>query len=334
MTQDRTLSFRLQARPCLVCVGASSYLCVRSVIRSELAVWTKLHWYLSHKAVLCFLMPAYRAPCSQERHPGDRAMASWPLHVCGRSLQESRRLCNHHWCVRREGTVNIWVKFWCDMWMGWDCVSELRPVTDLLVVPQVIGLYEFGQPRCNDTDRAEENLPCPTSSLSFQHVEAVVTPLNCQPHYTQWTNDLIYCLHGDGWPRNISLLRKLQVPCRARRSQPLVSVLNQLSSVHALRHDSFRINFNIILVSWMLLSPDLLLAHISRLPMLGPFVADSNLFLIEVLQYKSQFISVVQRTALMTPLCVPPFNFLNYWPKLGMNVMSSEATPNLVFLIS
>jgi hypothetical protein len=37
--------------------------------------------------------------------------------------------------------------------MGLDYVSELRPPTGLLVIPQVI--YEHGQARWNDTDRGK-----------------------------------------------------------------------------------------------------------------------------------------------------------------------------------
>jgi hypothetical protein len=52
--------------------------------------------------------------------------------------------------------------------MGWDYVSELRPPTDLLFIPQV--MYEYGEPRWNDTDRgkpknSEENL----SQCHFVH---------------------------------------------------------------------------------------------------------------------------------------------------------------------
>jgi hypothetical protein len=35
--------------------------------------------------------------------------------------------------------------------MAWDYVSELRPPTSLLLIPQII--YEYGQPRWNDIDR-------------------------------------------------------------------------------------------------------------------------------------------------------------------------------------
>jgi hypothetical protein len=37
------------------------------------------------------------------------------------------------------------------MSMWWDDVSELRPPTGLLFIPQLI--YEYGEPRWNDTDR-------------------------------------------------------------------------------------------------------------------------------------------------------------------------------------
>jgi hypothetical protein len=48
------------------------------------------------------------------------------------------------------------------MSMGRDYVSELRPPTGLLFIPQII--YEYEQPRWNDTDRgkpknSEETLP-------------------------------------------------------------------------------------------------------------------------------------------------------------------------------
>jgi hypothetical protein len=39
------------------------------------------------------------------------------------------------------------------MSMGWDDVSELRPQTGLLFIPQVI--YENGEPRWNDIDRVK-----------------------------------------------------------------------------------------------------------------------------------------------------------------------------------
>jgi hypothetical protein len=35
--------------------------------------------------------------------------------------------------------------------MGWNCVSELRPPTGLLLNPPII--YEYSEPRWNDTDR-------------------------------------------------------------------------------------------------------------------------------------------------------------------------------------
>jgi hypothetical protein len=43
-----------------------------------------------------------------------------------------------------------------------DCVSELLPLTDILLIPQMI--YEYGERRWNDIDRgkpknSEKNLP-------------------------------------------------------------------------------------------------------------------------------------------------------------------------------
>jgi hypothetical protein len=40
--------------------------------------------------------------------------------------------------------------------MGWNCVSELRPSTGLLVILQMI--YEYGEPRWNDIDGKTEEL--------------------------------------------------------------------------------------------------------------------------------------------------------------------------------
>jgi hypothetical protein len=37
--------------------------------------------------------------------------------------------------------------------MGWDNISELRPVTDLLFMPQMV--HERGKPQWNDADRGE-----------------------------------------------------------------------------------------------------------------------------------------------------------------------------------
>jgi hypothetical protein len=52
--------------------------------------------------------------------------------------------------------------------MGWDCVSELRPPTGILFIPQIMS--EYGEPRCNDTDgggpkNSERNL----SQYHFVH---------------------------------------------------------------------------------------------------------------------------------------------------------------------
>jgi hypothetical protein len=41
------------------------------------------------------------------------------------------------------------------MSMGCDSVSELRPPTVLLFIPQVIGLYEHGEPWRNDVERGK-----------------------------------------------------------------------------------------------------------------------------------------------------------------------------------
>jgi hypothetical protein len=39
------------------------------------------------------------------------------------------------------------------MSMGWDYVSELRSLTGLLFIPQM--MYEYGEPRWNDMDRGK-----------------------------------------------------------------------------------------------------------------------------------------------------------------------------------
>jgi hypothetical protein len=41
------------------------------------------------------------------------------------------------------------------MSMGWDDISELRPPTGLLFIPQMT--YEYGELRWNDTDRENPN---------------------------------------------------------------------------------------------------------------------------------------------------------------------------------
>jgi hypothetical protein len=53
------------------------------------------------------------------------------------------------------------------MLTGWDYVSELRPPTGLLFIPQVI--YEYGEPRWNDMDSGKLNNPpelCDNSTRS------------------------------------------------------------------------------------------------------------------------------------------------------------------------
>jgi hypothetical protein len=54
----------------------------------------------------------------------------------------------------------------CDVvYVDGDYVSELRPATGLLFIPQVI--YEYGKPRWNDTDRG--NPKKPEKKLSHCH---------------------------------------------------------------------------------------------------------------------------------------------------------------------
>jgi hypothetical protein len=55
------------------------------------------------------------------------------------------------------------------MSMGWDHVSELRPPTGLLFIPQM--MYEYGDPRWNDIDRGKpknSEKTCPSTTLSLQ----------------------------------------------------------------------------------------------------------------------------------------------------------------------
>jgi hypothetical protein len=59
---------------------------------------------------------------------------------------------------------------WLIYFKGRDYVSELLPLTDILFVPQMIGLYEYGERRWNDIDRrkpknSEKNL----SQCQFVH---------------------------------------------------------------------------------------------------------------------------------------------------------------------
>jgi len=51
--------------------------------------------------------------------------------------------------------------------MGWDYVSELLPLTDILFIPQMI--YEYGERRWNDIDRENRRTrrkTCPSATLS------------------------------------------------------------------------------------------------------------------------------------------------------------------------
>jgi hypothetical protein len=53
------------------------------------------------------------------------------------------------------------------MSIGWDCVSEEQPPTDLLFITQIT--YEYGEPRWNDTDRRKPKSrteTCPNVTLS------------------------------------------------------------------------------------------------------------------------------------------------------------------------
>jgi hypothetical protein len=60
------------------------------------------------------------------------------------------------------------------MSMGWNCVSELRPQTDLLSTPQVI--HEHGDPWCNNIDRGnswcllQRSLEIPLADLYINKV--------------------------------------------------------------------------------------------------------------------------------------------------------------------
>jgi hypothetical protein len=53
------------------------------------------------------------------------------------------------------------------MSMGWDYVSELRPPTGLLFVPQVI--YEYGEPRWNEIDRRKLQIHPPDLCGNHTH---------------------------------------------------------------------------------------------------------------------------------------------------------------------
>jgi hypothetical protein len=69
--------------------------------------------------------------------------------------------------------------------MGWDCVSELLPLTDILFIPQMI--YDYGKRRWNDTDRekpknSEKNL----SQYHFVRYKSHVDWHGREPGIPRW----------------------------------------------------------------------------------------------------------------------------------------------------
>jgi hypothetical protein len=52
--------------------------------------------------------------------------------------------------------------------MGWEYVSELRPLTGLLFIPQMV--YEHGQPRWNNIGRGQRMIRTP--ELSDNHISS------------------------------------------------------------------------------------------------------------------------------------------------------------------
>jgi hypothetical protein len=66
---------------------------------------------------------------------------------------------------RRRCEDNVKTLF---MSMGWEYVSELRPPTDLLLIPQIV--YDYGDTRWNDTDgRKPKNSEKNLSQCHFVH---------------------------------------------------------------------------------------------------------------------------------------------------------------------
>jgi hypothetical protein len=77
--------------------------------------------------------------------------------ACVWSESSLRQRPQHKMCVNGflKITYEHMTKAWLIM-MGWEYVSELQPPTGLLFTPHII--YEYGQPRWNDTDGKTEEL--------------------------------------------------------------------------------------------------------------------------------------------------------------------------------
>jgi hypothetical protein len=74
-----------------------------------------------------------------------------------------------------------WFNF---MSMGWDYVSELRPPTGLLFIPQMI--YEYGQPWWNDIDGKQNNSGRNLSHCHFVHHKSHMDWHRHEPGPLQW----------------------------------------------------------------------------------------------------------------------------------------------------
>jgi hypothetical protein len=126
---------------------------------------------------------------------------------------------------------------------GWADVSELRPSTGLLFIPQMRD--EYGQLRWNDTDsRTEPGKTCPNATLFTLNPiwidlgakpglrrESLVT--NRPSHGTDTDSELyrIQFSSRNQQSRNYPISLKQKFLCRVTKSQSLVSNLKKMYSV-------------------------------------------------------------------------------------------------------
>lgn len=91
------------------------------------------------------------------------------------------------------------------MSMGWEDVSELRPLGGLVFIPQI---YDYGEARCNGTDRGK-----PKSQCHFVHYKSYVDwpghepwPLVRALRLTTWAITWPLCIPCNDMPNSVQII--------------------------------------------------------------------------------------------------------------------------------